>query len=348
MTGSASVALAVAAGLLAGTGAGTADPADVPDEGRVVLTFADERIAESSGLVARDGLVLTVNDSGDGPVVYVVDEATGETVGTSTYPADPDDVEALAPGRRAGDVWVGDIGDNERARTTVAVHRLTGVGRGDRTVPAASYELRYPSRPRDAEALLVHPRTGRVLVVSKELIGSGTVYRAPARLDPGAIHRLEPVARAPRMVTDGAFLPDGRHVLLRTYGSAVLYTYPGFEVVAEAELPEQEQGEAVAVDPAGRVLVSTEGAGSEVLEVAAPTTPTPTTPTPPSAEPTASPEPETLRSDDPRTPRRRLADAADPAPGDGDGVWLPGLALAALGAVGLGLRVARRRSRRRR
>jgi hypothetical protein len=225
----------------------------------------------------------------------------------------------------------------------VAVHRLTGVERGDRTVPAASYELRYPSRPRDAEALLVHPRTGQVLVVSKELIGSGTVYRAPARLDPGAIHRLEPVARAPRMVTDGAFLPDGRHLLLRTYGSVVLYTYPGLEVVAEAELPEQEQGEAIAVDPAGRVLVSTEGAGSEVLEVAAPTAPTG-----PSAEPTASAEPETLRSDDPRTPRRRLADAADPAPGDGDGVWLPGLALAALGAVGLGLRVARRRSRRRR
>jgi hypothetical protein len=68
-------------------------------------------------------------------------------------------------------------------------------------------------------------------------------------------------------VTDGAFFPDGRHYVLRGYGSAEVYTYPGNERVASFRLPAQRQGEGIAVDSDGWVHVSSEGQHSRVLRV---------------------------------------------------------------------------------
>lgn len=238
----------------------------------VATTLRDGAIDESSGAVVRGGRMFTVNDSGDGPYVYEVDLGTGETTGVTTFAGEePEDVEALAPGR-GGAVWVGDIGDNRRSRGSVRLHRLVPVpGGGD--VAAAAFDLVYPDRQHDAEALLVHPRTGRVLVVTKAF--SGAVYAAPRRLEPGQTHELERVASVPGLVTDGTFLPSGDRVLLRTYGSAAVYTYPGFEPVVDFELPTQEQGEAVAVGGDGRVYLTSEGEGSDVLVMDLPEEPTP-------------------------------------------------------------------------
>jgi hypothetical protein len=74
----------------------------------------------------------------------------------------------------------------------------------------------------------------------------------------------------PGLVTDGTFFPDGRHVLLRTYGTASVYTFPGFELVGTVTLPAQPQGEGSSVSRTGRVLVSSEGLHSQVLEVGLP------------------------------------------------------------------------------
>jgi hypothetical protein len=70
--------------------------------------------------------------------------------------------------------------------------------------------------------------------------------------------------------TDGAFFPDGRHFVLRDYGRAAVYSYPDLEQVGELDLPEQEQGEGIAVDEDGEVYVSSEGVGSEVLRIELP------------------------------------------------------------------------------
>ena len=50
------------------------------------------------------------------------------------------------------------------------------------------------------------------------------------------------------IATDGAFFPDGRHLVVRDYGRAVVYAFPVLEAVAEVDLPEQQQGEGIAVD----------------------------------------------------------------------------------------------------
>ena len=231
-----------------------------------VFSFQDSTIDESSGLVDAGPHVLTVNDSGDDPVVYVVDRASGETVGRTTYADEVVDVEAMAAGPD-GTLWVGDVGDNPASRSSIAVYAMPMPRPGDVTVDARRYVLVYQGGPRDAEALLVNPRTGRLYVVSKSVFG-GKVFEAPQQLSTERANVLRPVGDSGGLVTDGAFFPDGRFVALRSYSNLTVLTADGWRTVQGMPLPDQNQGEGLAMTPSGRsVLISTEGAGSEVLAV---------------------------------------------------------------------------------
>jgi len=260
------VGVIASAALLGGAAPAGADRA----AGETVLTFADPEIVESSGLVASGGLFHTVNDSGDTGRVFSVDES-GATVGVTTWSADAVDVEALAPGgpEAPEEVWVADIGDNRGARESVSVTRVP-VGRGETdATDAPSYTLVYPDGARDAETLAVDPGDGRLYVASKGVLG-GELFRAPADLDPDAPNELEPVGPVLGLATDGAFTPDGRHLVIRSYARAVVYAMPEAEAVASFTLPDQPQGEGLAVDADGRVLLTTEGAGTDLLAVTVP------------------------------------------------------------------------------
>lgn len=239
----------------------------------VEFSFADPAILESSGLVvdARSGLFVTTNDSGDGGRLFVVDPADGTTVGvtrwrSSTGQADPVDVEALAPAG-PGEVWVADIGDNNGVRDSVRLVRVP-VGPGERDVVVDSYELAYPDGARDAESLLIDPQ-GRVLVVTKGLFG-GEMLRADQPLAADRPTALTRIGAALPIATDAAFFPDARHLIVRSYGSAAVYSYPSLKKIGDFGLPDQQQGEGIAVDAAGDVFLSSEGEGSQVLRVRLP------------------------------------------------------------------------------
>lgn len=256
------VALLVALPFGAGVATGTGE-----DDGQPLFRFEDPAIVESSGLALADGLVVTVNDSGDEARAFVVDPATGRTVGTTRWEGGAEDVEAVAPGG-GRTVWVGDIGDNGADRDTVSVIRVP-VGALDQTVRGERFTLRYADGPADAEALLVHPTTGRLVVVTKGVLG-GELYEAPRTLVAGAPQRLQPRGPVMPVVTDGAFLPDGDHLVLRDYARAVVYAWPSLEQVADVALPQQRQGESLAVTDEDTLLVGTEGLRSPVHEVALP------------------------------------------------------------------------------
>lgn len=259
------VAVAVASPFVVGATVGAF--AEEGPRGERVLTFVDPEIVESSGLVVSDGRVVTTNDSGDEGRVFVVDPASGRTVGVTRWSEDPVDVEALAPADH-GHVWVGDIGDNRGRRDSIEVARVPVADR-DQEVDAGALELTYPGGGRDAETLLAHPRTGRLHVVTKTVL-AGEVLAAPARMSDDAPNRLRPVGPAPAMVTDGAFFPDGRHLMLRSYARAFVLAYPSFEVVGSWSLPQQPQGEGVAIGPDGGIYLSTEGVGQPLLRVEVP------------------------------------------------------------------------------
>jgi len=306
--------------------------------GRVVFSFVDPTITESSGLVDLGSVMVTTNDSGGDPLVFVVDPRTGRTVGRTTYADAVEDTEALAP---AGGnvVWVGDVGDNAEARRSVQVYRVP-VGRGDRTLSAPSYELVYPDGAHDAESLVAAP-DGRLYVITKGLLG-GTAYAAPQHLDPDHPNRLEAVAPVDIWATDAALFPDDRYVLVRGYDSAVICTFPAFRPVATVDLPRQRQGEGVSISASGRIRLSSEGRNSPVLEVTLPAAVSAAlagqTPSPSAPEPSPSPQAAAPGS------------AGSPvAAGDGAGWLLP--AAVGAGAAGVVLLVVllvpwRRRSRR--
>ena len=234
--------------------------------GRVVFSFVDPAITESSGLVDLGSVMVTTNDSGGDPLVFVVDPKSGRTVGRTTFTDAVTDVEALAPAG-GGAVWVGDIGDNEEQRDAVQVYRVP-VGRGDRRVDAPAYQLRYPDGPHDAESLVAGPG-GRLYVITKGILG-GTAYVAPRHLDPAGTNTLRPVASVDVWATDAALFPDGKHVLVRGYDTAAVYTFPGFRPVASLDLPRQKQGEGVSIGSSGRIRLSSEGRNSAVLQVVLP------------------------------------------------------------------------------
>jgi hypothetical protein len=287
-------------------------------------------VTESSGLAAsgrHDGVLWTVNDSGDAARIYGVgpDGRTRATLRVAGL--EPRDWEALAAAEDGAGrpvLWVGDIGDNQSARERgILVHRVVEPEElRDDVVRPTSFRLVYPDGPHDAETLLVDPRTGRLSVVTKDLIRGG-IYAAPQRLDPVKPNVLERVADAPAVVTDGAYVADGR-LVLRTYSTAHVYAEVGGPAV-EVALPAQPQGETLAADRAGgAVLVGSEGARSVVFRVPLPDSPKPKPL--PSAPATSS------------TPDDR---ASGPSRGALAGI---GLALVGGAAVAaLGLRARRRR-----
>lgn len=261
------------------------------DHAQKVFSFQDSDIIESSGLVVVNGLVVTTNDSGDTGRVFAVDPATGRSVSTTRWEDSPTDVEALAPDGHGG-VWVGDIGDNSEVRDSVQVADVP-VARHDATVHPVVHDLTYPDGPHNAETLMADPVTGRLYVATKEVFG-GTLYAAPARLSPDRVNQLRPVGDVLPVATDGAFLPDGKHLVVRNYAAADVYAFPSMEKVAELKLPDQPQGEGIAVEgDAGTVLLSSEGVHSDVLRVSLPALSAAPSPSPtPTPSPTIRTEPQ--------------------------------------------------------
>lgn len=242
----------------------SATPSTPPAER--VAVVSDSSIIESSGLVVDQGRYVTTNDSGDTGRVFTLD-ASGRTVGVTYWKAEPTDVEALAPAG-AGQVWVGDIGDNRRRRDTIEVARVP-VGPGTRRVEPTTYRLAYPDGAQDAESLLVDPTTGRLYVITKGFMG-GVVFAAPEALSATGVNQLRPVGDAPAIATDAAFFPDGRHLIVRGYGEATVYAFPSLDRVDTFDLPSQPQGEGIAIDSRNRVYLSSEGRDQPILRITLP------------------------------------------------------------------------------
>jgi hypothetical protein len=265
--------LAVAAAVAALVLGPAAAPASATGDADVVLRMRDPRITEASGLAVsgrHPGVLWTHNDGGSVAEVFALDRR-GRTVATVRLgDIDPFDPEALAPGRDGRGrpvLYLGDIGDNNFVREDVSVFRFREPARlRDTTVDVDWFRLTYPDGPHDAEALLVDPVTGRLLVATKDVLGGG-LFRAPARLRTDRPNRLRRVGQVPSLITDGAYLRDGSFVL-RSYTSVYRFSAPG-EQVAREPLPQQPQGESVAAD-GDRLLVGTEGARTRILAVPVP------------------------------------------------------------------------------
>ncbi|MEU0127652.1 WD40 repeat domain-containing protein [Streptomyces sp. NPDC006289] len=265
--------VSAAAALLFLTGAAPA-VADEGDGADRTFTIEDPRITESSGLAAsrvHPGVYWTHNDSEDGPYVYAVDSRTGKTVATITMRGvgEPRDVEAISLGPD-GNVYVGDIGDNlDGSWDHVWIYRFPEPKRlADATVRATQFDVKYADGARNAEAMMVHPVTGRVYIASKKE-GGGGLYEGPEKLTTGGANVFRRVGEVP-WVTDGAFSPDGRELVLRSYFSARGYAFEGGRLGADHAVSVLLQGQSESVTytaDGSAMMFGSEGERSEVVRV---------------------------------------------------------------------------------
>lgn len=266
-----------------------------------LATIKDKSISESSGLVASrstPGAYWTHNDSGDGPLIYAVD-TRGDSLGAfrvnGAQARDWEDISAgPGPQPNRSYLYIGDIGDNNRVRPEVIIYRvaepaLTAASRQfTKTRPGSTeaaevIRLKYPDGAQDAEALLVHPRTGNIYIVTKVLLVNPGVYEAVAPFTSGKSVTMRRIGEAQVSnlfgggVTGGSISPDGRRVAVCDY-------FQGYEVVLPAgvsnfneiwkqrmvpiDLGKRKQGEAIAYRLDGRALLTTsEGKESPLIQV---------------------------------------------------------------------------------
>lgn len=267
---------ACAGGSVDGSAAPEASVAPKADRPTVDRVVRDPAISEASGLAVsgRDpARLLMHNDSGDAAVVFAVGK-NGRTVATYRFDGvtarDWEGMARVGTGNQST-LYLGDIGDNRSTWRNIAVYIAPQPpGDGRLSVTATRYRLQFPDGPRDAEALLVSPTTGRIYVVSKRLTGAA-IYLAPNDLRSTGFNQLTRWRSAPAFVTDGAFAPDGSRYALRTYTSAFIYDASSGAQQARIELPAQPQGESLTWTADGAaLLVGSEGQRQRIWRVPVP------------------------------------------------------------------------------
>ncbi|MFI8232179.1 WD40 repeat domain-containing protein [Streptomyces sp. NPDC085900] len=254
-------------------------PASASDgKGDKGFTISDPRITESSGLAAsrlHPGVYWTHNDSSDGPYIYAVDSATGKTVARVALSGigSPRDVEAISIGPD-DHIYVGDIGDNLGGKWPyVWIYRLPEPKKlVDQTVRATQYVVKYTDGARNAESLVVDPKTGRVYIIDKNENG-GHLFEGPAELSASGTNYFRPVATVDLWATDAAISPNGGQLAVRGYFGGIYYDWNGGRIKREGrlEVPLQRQGESVSYSPDGtRLMYGSEGEDSPVQAKEAP------------------------------------------------------------------------------
>ncbi|WP_354559619.1 MULTISPECIES: hypothetical protein [unclassified Rhodococcus (in: high G+C Gram-positive bacteria)] len=242
----------------------------------------DPGLEELSGLTSIDGVLYAIGDSGTDHRLAVLDEQC-VVVRWLDVPVDPYDVEDLAS--HGGRLWLSDTGDNRARRDTIAI-----TGMDPSTGAGELHRLTYPDGPHDAETLLIEP-SGRPVVVTKELSGVSGIYvpvgdtTVDQLSSPGptplrkvgelAFERTAtpggpPFVAGSILATGGATSADGTVVAIRTYNDLYLFGVHGGNIVEAlgsdpvvVAAPQQPQGEALAFDSDGNLLVASEAVSSD-------------------------------------------------------------------------------------
>jgi hypothetical protein len=242
-------------------------------------------ITEASGMAVsrtQPGVLWVHNDSGDQARIYAIQES-GERLATvtleGTYAYDWEDMAQGPCGDALPEstcLYVGDIGDNNKARTYLKVHRVTepDVGLGDHSIPVEDYDTMtvvYPDGPRDCEALIVD-NNGYVYLLTKEWNDPifrlyGTPFLPGAELVPMQFlseHDISDLGGTVALVTAASYSTTRNRLLVRTYGAAFEYQLGPGETLSELPwatahnipVANEGQGEAIAYDATGYWHVS--------------------------------------------------------------------------------------------
>jgi hypothetical protein len=224
---------------------------------------------------ATPGRLWALNDSGQ-PVLVALDTKGAVTGRLQLSGAMVEDWEAISVGPcpSGSCVHIGDIGDNDAERRQITVYRVPEpTGDASAATVTDVFHAAYPDGAHDAESLFVTP-DGRLHIVTKGETGPVAMYRFPADLRPGTLHRRERVAAssgkpgANDRITDAAVSPDGEWVVLRSNRALMFHraaelmagTWRDAGRVDVSKLGEP-QGEGIAFGLDGSLYLVGEGGG---------------------------------------------------------------------------------------
>lgn len=272
--------LVTCAALLIGLPGVAAADADVTPEPQAtgfieVGTVTDPALIEPSGLGASrvNPGVLYVHGE-DNPTVLAIDGTDASVVGRYQADVTPWDWEdiAVGPCPTGSCIYFGDIG-KESGRplpqpTTFTIHRVPepdlSAGQTSGTLHVESFRFAYPDGAKNAEALMVHPVTGAIYVLTKSDTGWSGVYTFPKPIPPegDGVTTLKRIAELQlptregdinfSKVTAGAIHPKGDRFIVRTY-----------KTVYEFRSPHKSFEKAFYVDPV-ELIDTAEGQGESI------------------------------------------------------------------------------------
>lgn len=197
-------------------------------------TLQSNELTESSGVAQVGELLWTHNDSGDQPRLFAF-AMDGSLRGLfQIRGAQALDWEDICAFTRDGKHYlaVGDVGDNQAQRSKVSIYvievprelpvREPLAGAGQLEVQA-TFEVTYSTGPVNCEALAYDPLSREFLLATKELTQC-RLFRVPAAQLSG-VQRVQAELigglRLP-LVTAGDISPDGKQLVLATYGPGCL------------------------------------------------------------------------------------------------------------------------------
>lgn len=210
-----------------------------------VGTLDTNRLKEASGLALSKQFpdrFYHHNDSGSGGYFYVTDLSGAHTKQIAFTYQKVRDIEdiSVGPCDSGQCIFLGDIGDNDSNRPSVDLwvipetEKLQGVEQ-----TAKKITLTYPDGPHNAESLSVHPVTGDVYILTKEL------RHKERRADPAKLFKLSKASLGQanaqlelvgsvdlpwinynygifgQIATSMDISPDGKNLLVLTYDNAV-------------------------------------------------------------------------------------------------------------------------------
>lgn len=245
-----------------------------------VTDIHDQRISESSGLTVsalHSGVLYTVNDSGNDPILFALDES-GHTLAELGLPITAADIEAMDAYADAdgAHILVADVGDNLRWRPHIWLHVFAepAVLNDQQLHLSRSIQVSLPNGPRDIEAVAIDRPRNRVLLLSKRhyppelfsipLSASGAVTAMQLQDFPNWPRPTE--LDLERNATGGQYkyMPGGmdiagQHLLITTYKPLLLIDLAQpQEPPRWIDMPEIGQREAISfIDGSDRVALFT-------------------------------------------------------------------------------------------
>lgn len=222
---------------------GRSSPAALRECGRLYGPIIEASALLRSSTAA--GLFWTLNDSLNPPILYVID-SRGRGRAEIVVQDENVDWEALA-GDGQGNLYIGDIGNNEILGHRLAMRRVLRVSEPDlsRIVqPASTQPIReslavdaeflytFPLKAFDAEALFY--RDGHLYLISKVGPGPTGLYEVDLTA-PKTAKPLKKICEIPhvRSVTDASLSADGTRLALCSYDYVAIFAVDPKEPISQ-------------------------------------------------------------------------------------------------------------------